>query len=131
MSVRAQLALALAILPLAAGSVGCSVSKRRAGVEPIWREVGAEAFQKGETTMESVLELLGPPSQLLDLETRTVFYYLLEDTSTESLFLVLWNQSDSVVRYDRAIFFFGADGVLTEWAISKKPDADGEREQGE
>ena len=65
-----------------------------------------------------MLELLGPPSQLLQLGDHMVFYYLLESVHTKSLFLAVYNTSDSTVRYDRAVFFFDGDDVLEELALS-------------
>ncbi len=90
------------------------------GVENLWREVPADSFQEGVTTQADVLELLGPPSQLIGLNDQTVFYYLTEKTSGKGYIFILWNQVDAQSEYDRAIFFFDKDGVLEEFAFSEE-----------
>lgn len=90
------------------------------GVDNLWREVPADAFQEGVTTQADVLELLGPPSQLIGLADQTVYYYLTEKTSGSGVIFIVWNQIDVESRYDRAVFFFGEDGILEEFAYSKE-----------
>jgi outer membrane protein assembly factor BamE (lipoprotein component of BamABCDE complex) len=99
---------------------GCARFGAVDGVENLWREVPADAFEKGVTTQADVLDLLGPPSQLISLQDQTVYYYLTEVTSGEGKIFIVWNQISADTRYDRAIFFFGADGVLQEFAFSKE-----------
>lgn len=113
---RAFLVLALCLV------AGCSIADRRAGIPNRWQETRSkERFVPGRTLEREVLEVLGPPSQVIELHERTVFYYLLEDSHTWQLTLILYNHSDTRVRYDRAIFFFDAKGVLEEFALSPRP----------
>ncbi len=111
---RMAVALTLALL------AGCSIADRRAGTPNRWQEV-KPSFVVGRTTEKDVLESLGPPSQVVDLGERTVFYYLLEASHTWELTLILYNQSDTRVKYDRAVFFFNAKGVMEEFAVSARP----------
>ena len=99
---------------------GCASFGAVDGVENIWREIPADSFQEGETTQAEVLEMLGPPSQLIALNDQTVFYYLTEKTSGKGYIFILWNQVDAKSEYDRAIFFFNNDGVLEKFAFSQE-----------
>jgi hypothetical protein len=107
------------------GSIACvllsacinTTSER--GVEAAWRTVEAGAFADGETTRGEVLELLGPPSQILSLEGETAFYYMVEKTHAKGLILIVYNDRDEHTVYDRAVFFFDDDGVLTEHAFGE------------
>jgi len=101
-------------------SSGCTSFASVDGVSNLWREVPVDHFQKGVTTQSDVLELLGPPSQLINLHDQTVFYYLTEHTSGQGKIFIFWNQISAESEYDRAIFFFDTDGVLQELAYSKE-----------
>ena len=90
------------------------------GVDNLWREVPIDQFQKGVTTQSDVLELLGPPSQLISLEKQIVFYYLAQQNKGKGMILIVYNQVNEKRQYDRAIFFFGQDGVLQEVSYSKE-----------
>jgi hypothetical protein len=100
-------------------ATGCAQISKKAGVENRWREQNI-IFQEGVTTQQEVLTQLGPPSQIIALPAKTVFYYLFEETKGRLLFLVLYNQANTRITYDRAIFFFNTDGVLETYAFSKK-----------
>jgi hypothetical protein len=65
-----------------------------------------------------VLRSLGPPSRILPLAGRTVFYYALEESRSIGLTLIVFNTVDTKVRYDRAVFFFNKDGLLEAWSLS-------------
>ncbi|MBI4615813.1 MAG: hypothetical protein HY720_19495 [Planctomycetes bacterium] len=106
-----------ALLALAAG---CSIGDRWDGVPNRWQRE-KQSFQPGATTQADVLARLGPPSQVLALGERTVFYYLLEHERSETLNLILYSQTKAHARYDRAIFFFDREGRLAEFATSAIP----------
>ena len=78
----------------------------------------APVFKQGETTQHDVLAALGPPSQLINLGNRTVYYYLQEQKQVRSVILILYNQTREEITYDRAIFFFDPTGHLTDFSIS-------------
>jgi len=110
-----------AVIVLAAlVSCGCASYGAVDGVDNLWRDVSIEQFQKGVTTQADVLELLGPPSQLINLHEQTVFYYLTARTSGQGKIFILWNQVNAESEYDRAIFFFNTAGILQELAYSKE-----------
>ena len=99
---------------------GCTHRISQKGVANEWRDESSPAVEKGRTTQSEVLQLFGPPSQVISLSDQVVFYYMLERSVFRSLFLALYNRSDERVRYDRAIFFFDQDGVLVEYAYSRE-----------
>jgi hypothetical protein len=97
---------------------GCAQISRTSGVENNWRKPQV-VFHNAVTTEDEVLNQLGPPSQIIALPDRTVFYYLFEKTNGKLLFLVLYNQATTHITYDRAIFFFNQDHILEHYALSR------------
>jgi len=97
---------------------GCAQISRTSGVENTWRDPQV-GFHNGVTTQDEVLDQLGPPSQIIALPDRTVFYYLFEKTNGKLLFLILYNQATTSITYDRAIFFFNLDHILEHYALSR------------
>ena len=105
---------------------GCANWQEEAGVDNHWRSDDVPTWRQGETTAEEVMAFLGPPSQIVNLERQLVYYYMKESVSGSGYFLLLYNSSASKKRYDRAIFFFDLDGVLTRYSYSKESiDYDG------
>lgn len=96
---------------------GCISFERTAGVENLWRDDSAPELQAGRTTEAEILAWLGPPSQLVALGDRTVFYYLREITKGSTAITFVYNRQRERVSYERAAFFFDVDGVLTEYAF--------------
>ncbi|MGD9388046.1 MAG: hypothetical protein PVI87_07440 [Gammaproteobacteria bacterium] len=90
------------------------------GVDNVWREVPLDSFQPGVTTQAEVLDQLGPPSQLINLDSGVVFYYLAEKGSGSGKILIVWNSRQEATTYDRAIFFFDDNGVLEDAAYSQE-----------
>ena len=110
----------IAILCVAVLISGCASYGSVDGVDNLWREVSVDQFKKGVTTQADVLEQLGPPSQLINLEDQTVFYYLTQQMTGDGQIFIVWNRVRASSKYDRAIFFFDTDGVLQEFAFSKE-----------
>lgn len=108
----------LALLAVLASA--CSISNRHDGVANKWRTVVPKSLKKGVTTEAQVLDALGPPTRILALKDRTVFYYLLEHAYSEGLNLVVYRQTDTDVRYDRAVFFFNDKGRLQCYSFSQE-----------
>ena len=100
-------------------ATGCAEISKKAGVENRWRDQNM-VLREGVTTQQEVLAQLGPPSQIIALPAKTVFYYLFEETKGHLLFLVLYNQANTNITYDRAIFFFNSDGILETYSFSKQ-----------
>jgi outer membrane protein assembly factor BamE (lipoprotein component of BamABCDE complex) len=103
---------------LVAATPGCVMKHASQGVDNLWRESDTPTFQVGQTTQRQVMDTLGPPSQVISLGNQTVFYYLLEQRKGRKVVLIVFNASQEKIIYDRAIFFFDAQGKLSQFATS-------------
>ena len=103
---------------------GCAQYSDKRGVEVTWQPAAMEQMKKGETTRREVLTTFGPPSQVISLGDETVLYYLFEKSAGEGLILIVYNRFNVETHYDRAVFFFDDNDVLTEYSsqISADPD---------
>ena len=99
---------------------GCIRNTAERGVEPVWHELNADTFVPGVTTRSEVLQLLGAPSQLVSLQAGTALYYVMETTKGKGMILFLYNERTEHTTYDRAVFFFDADDLLSDFAVSEK-----------
>ncbi len=100
---------------------GCAQFESKRGVEVNWQSVVTEKLVIGKTTRPEVLDLLGPPSQVIALDNESVLYYLFEHSEGEGLILIVYNRMRIDTRYDRAIFFFDENDVLTEFSTRLYP----------
>ncbi|MGB2692340.1 MAG: outer membrane protein assembly factor BamE [Thermodesulfobacteriota bacterium] len=100
-------------------STACFSLSDQQGVDNLWREESkVENIEEGKTTQNEVIKLFGPPSQIIDLDSGSVFYYLLQEKKGKGMFLLLFNFKNEKVSYDRAIFFFDSEGILTDYGFS-------------
>jgi len=106
----------VALLLFATLAGGCAQYENKRGVDVTWQNEITARLVKGESTRRDVLEMLGPPSQVIALEDESVLYYLFEHSKGEGLILILYNRMSIDTRYDRAIFFFDERDVLTDYA---------------
>lgn len=95
---------------------GCVQFKDNRGVEVAWQPTTVERWSRGQTTRADVLDALGPPSQVISLEEETVLYYLFEKQEGQGMILLVYSKVDLKTRYDRAIFFFDKNDVLTDFS---------------
>lgn len=123
-SLTKKIAGLLTVLLLSVALASCMNYKRQRGVENTWREVDPGAIVAGETTQKDIVEMLGPPSQIISLKSGPVFYYLSEQVKGGGFVLILFNSLDEKITYDRAVFFFDNDGVLLEYSLSKEAIGD-------
>ena len=112
------------VLLLALLLQGCAQYSDKRGVEVTWQPEAIEQMEKGKTTRREVLTAFGPPSQVISLGDETVLYYLYEKSAGEGLILIVYNRFDVQTKYDRAVFFFDANDVLSEYSshISADPE---------
>lgn len=103
---------------------GCAQYDNKRGVEVSWQPEAVNSLVKGESTRNDVLKLLGPPSQVISLEDETVLYYLFEQSKGDGLILIVYNRMRVDTSYDRAIFFFDENDVLTDSATHIQPRKD-------
>jgi len=100
-------------------STACFTLSDQQGVDNLWRvESKVESIEEGKTTQNDIIKLFGPPSQIINLDNGSVFYYLLQEKKGKGMFLLLFNFKDEKVSYDRAIFFFDNEGILTDYGFS-------------
>jgi len=104
---------------------GCAQYESKRGVEVNWQSTVTEQLVNGQSTRRDVLALLGPPSQVIALDGESALYYLFEHSEGQGLILVLYNRMRIDTRYDRAIFFFDKNDVLTEFATRLYPADEG------
>ena len=110
------LSLALAAALCATLLAGCAQYENRRGVEVTWEAKVTSQLQPGQSSRKDVLALLGPPSQVISLEEETVLYYLFEKSQGNGLILILYNRMQIDTHFDRAIFFFDDQDVLTDYS---------------
>jgi outer membrane protein assembly factor BamE (lipoprotein component of BamABCDE complex) len=108
--------LLLSLLCTALLLSGCAQYENKRGVEVVWQDAITGNLVRGESRREDVLRLLGPPSQVIALDGETAMYYLFEHSDGSGLILILYNRMRIETRYDRAIFFFDENDVLTEYS---------------
>jgi outer membrane protein assembly factor BamE (lipoprotein component of BamABCDE complex) len=94
----------------------CVQFKSKRGVEVAWQRDVVEKLIRGQSTRADVLDALGPPSQVISLQEETVLYYLFEKAEGEGMILILYNRIEVDTRYDRAIFFFDENDLLTDYS---------------
>ena len=99
-------------------AIGCSTKTYHKGVNNIWRDDSLPPFEKGRTTQSDIINLLGPPSQVIALNDQIIFYYMHERGKLNKYFLGIYNWSIEKIRFDRAIFFFDENGILAEHSYS-------------
>jgi outer membrane protein assembly factor BamE (lipoprotein component of BamABCDE complex) len=101
--------------------IGCAQFESKRGVEVNWQSTVTAQLVNGQSTRRDVLALLGPPSQVIALDGESALYYLFEHSEGEGLILVLYNSMRIDTRYDRAIFFFDKNDILTEFSTRLYP----------
>jgi outer membrane protein assembly factor BamE (lipoprotein component of BamABCDE complex) len=108
------------VLLLPIFTAGCVIRSSTQGVKNLWRADSVPVFKQGRSTEHDVLAALGPPSQVISAGNRTIFYYLVEQKKSKGIRLLIYNQTVEKFVYDRAIFFFDAQGRLTDFATSNE-----------
>jgi outer membrane protein assembly factor BamE (lipoprotein component of BamABCDE complex) len=113
---RAKVLPLLVIILCGSLVTGCVRFKSKRGVEVAWQGQVVEELKRGSSTRRDVLDILGPPSQVISLDEETVLYYLFEKAEGEGVILIVYNSIEIDTRYDRAIFFFDENDVLTDFS---------------
>ncbi|HWF62544.1 MAG TPA: hypothetical protein VN666_19850 [Nitrospira sp.] len=99
---------------------GCAFSRGTLGDE-VQSEVIA-TIQKGTTTKEEVLHLLGAPDRLLPLNGRDVFQYYRYDAKAGSLLLIILNFTRLSIKSDDLFVILNRDGIVEDVISSKRTD---------
>lgn len=101
----------LAFLPLLAALSGCLIDRSTVN-EPIESQLVAQ-LQPGKTTASEAVDLLGAPSEVVQLGRRSAYRFQFENTKSAALFLIVVNLMSSDSRADRVWLFFDENDVLT------------------
>jgi hypothetical protein len=104
---------------------GCTRIHTEKGIDPRWHGLDPDTFETGVSRQSDVMALLGPPSQIISHQQGVIFYYLHEEAVGTGAIFILYNQGVLNTRYDRAIFFFDASGVLQDFAFTPPPGQEG------
>jgi hypothetical protein len=110
----ASLALAVLVLP------GCFFSNRQVN-----RELELEHFSRlepGRSTAKDAVEILGAPTEVVQLGRRTAYRYDHTHTKEAGLWLVLLFLHGTDVQSDRAWLFFDENDVLTHVGTTLEAD---------
>ena len=99
---------------------GCIVTRANFG-EPIQTEKIAQ-IQKGSTTMDQVVELVGAPDRIVRGNDREIFHYYYYDAKSPGLFLLLLNLVRLDVKSDNLYVFFNKNGIAEEVVHGKRTD---------
>jgi outer membrane protein assembly factor BamE (lipoprotein component of BamABCDE complex) len=104
---RSVLLLAVAFVP------ACAIGRQDTN-DPIDATVVAR-LEPGRTTAREVVELLGGPTEVVQLGRRTAYRYDASTTKSAVLFLVVLNFGNQDTRQDRVWVFFDENDVLTHY----------------
>ncbi|HRI39432.1 MAG TPA: hypothetical protein PLO50_12830 [Nitrospira sp.] len=108
------------LLVLAILIQGCAFSRGTLG-DDIKSDTVA-ALQKGITTKDEVLRLLGAPDRLLPLNGRDVFQYYRYDAKAGSLLLIILNFSRLSIKSDDLFVILNRDGIVEDVIASKRTE---------
>ena len=101
----------------------CVMYDNKRGVEVNWDANALSQLSEGKSTRKDVLELLGPPSQIISLHDESAFYYLFSDSAAKGFVTMFYNRVDIETTYDRAVFFFDSNDVLTTFSTYIRNDS--------
>lgn len=107
---RPLLALLLAVLP------ACAIARQETN-DPIDATV-VKKLVPGTTTAREVVELLGAPTDVVQLGKRTAYRYDASITKSAGLFLLLFNMVGQDTRSDRVWVFFDEHDVLSHYGAT-------------
>ncbi len=106
----------LFVLPLTFLLPGCLLSRQTQN-EPLHADRFA-ALVPGTTTAKQTVEILGAPTDVVQLGRRTAYRYEFTVAKDSGLVLFLVNFFNSDTRADRAWVFFDSEELLTHVAVS-------------
>ena len=108
----------LSVLALCVLIQGCAFSRGTLG-DDIKSDIIA-MIQKGSTTKSEVVDLLGAPDRLVQLNGRDVFQYYRYDAKAGSLLLIILNFTRLSIKSDDLFIILNRDGVVEDVISSKR-----------
>lgn len=97
---------------------GCAFSRGTLG-ESIGNDA-IDSLKKGVTTKAEVLELLGAPDRLLDVNDRDVFHYYRYDAKAGSLLLIIANFTRLSIKSDDLFVILNREGLVEDVISSQR-----------
>ncbi|MFO0774980.1 MAG: hypothetical protein U0172_09980 [Nitrospiraceae bacterium] len=79
-------------------------------------------IQKGTTTKDEVLKLLGAPDRIVPLNGRDLFQYYRYDAKAGSLLLILVNFSRIGIKSDDVFVVLNREGIVEDVIASKRTE---------
>ncbi|MDF0664565.1 MAG: hypothetical protein P0119_00670 [Nitrospira sp.] len=110
----------ICLLAVASLLQSCAFSRGTLGDE-LQTDV-VKTIQKGTTTKEELLHLLGAPDRLLALNGRDVFQYYRYDAKAGSLLLIVLNFTRLSIKSDDLFVILDRDGVVEDVISSKRTE---------
>jgi outer membrane protein assembly factor BamE (lipoprotein component of BamABCDE complex) len=101
----------VALLLLTLSSSSCFMSRSVTNV-PLER-AKLEQLHPGTTTAKEVVEILGAPSEVIQLGSRSAYRYDFTNLKREGFTVILFTAFNEDTRADRAWVFFDSKDVLT------------------
>jgi hypothetical protein len=99
---------------------GCAFSRGTLG-DDVPPEIVA-TIQKGTTTKEEVLRMLGAPDRLLPLNGRDLFQYYRYDAKAGSLLLIVLNFTRLSIKSDDLFIIVNREGIVEDVLSSKRTE---------
>ena len=81
------------------------------------------SLQAGQTRAAEVVELLGAPSEVVQLARRSAYRYDYTNSKRSGLFLIVANFLNEDTRSDRLWVFFDENQVLSHFGVTLRGDA--------
>ena len=97
--------------------VSCAMfgkSKEHHGFDARW----LDQFTPGRTKAAEVLEAFGAPSSMVKLSNGNAYIYERSVSKGTGIWLVLLSFGNYDTQYDRVVFFFDNEDILTHYGLS-------------
>jgi hypothetical protein len=110
---------AIVVLSLILLFTGCAMfgkSKEHHAFDARWFDTCAP----GTTTAADVVELFGAPSNLVELSNGNAYIYERSVSKGTGIWLVILSFGNYETQYDRVVFFFNKENILTHYGLSMK-----------
>jgi len=108
---------AIVILSMISVCVSCAMfgkSKEYHGFDATW----LDRFTPGTTTAAEVLAVFGAPSHMVKLSNGNAYVYERSVSKGTGIWLVLLSFGNYETQYDRVVFFFDNEDILTHYGLS-------------
>ena len=106
--------LVLMIVIFSAGCTLISKNKEYQGFDPS----GLDGLVSGQTTAAEVSRIFGAPSQVVKMSNGNAYIYKRSVAKGTGFWLVLVSFGNYDRQYDRVVFFFDQDDILTHYGAS-------------